>query len=82
MPCRNPLDHAPHDYLADSDAITLSPCPGKETAMAWEMPEADTMDETLAMMHETYEGMQRVGFTRHEALHILTGTCCKGLDDE
>lgn len=29
MPCRNPLDHGPHEYLADADAITLSPCIGR-----------------------------------------------------
>lgn len=50
--------------------------------MTWEMPTPETMDETLVGMHEMYEGMQRAGFTCHEALHILTGTCCKGLDDE
>lgn len=28
MRCNNPLDHEPHEYLADSDAVTLSPCEG------------------------------------------------------
>lgn len=28
--CLNLLPHGPHDYLADADAITLSPCPGTE----------------------------------------------------
>lgn len=30
MSCKNPLPHGPHDFLADSDAVTLSPCPGRE----------------------------------------------------
>lgn len=34
MPCRNPLDHDAHEYLADADAITLSPCPGKKAPMS------------------------------------------------
>lgn len=31
MPCRNPGDHPPHEYLADADAIAFTPCPGSGT---------------------------------------------------
>lgn len=30
MSCKNMLPHGAHEYLADSDAVTLSPCPGRE----------------------------------------------------
>ena len=29
MTCLNPQPHEPHQYLADADAVTLSPCPGR-----------------------------------------------------
>jgi hypothetical protein len=41
MTCLNPLRHGPHEYLADSDAVTLSPCPG-----------ADGVDPSAECPHE------------------------------
>lgn len=29
MTCKNPETHKPHAYLADSDAVALSHCPGR-----------------------------------------------------
>lgn len=32
--CLNPLSHEPHEWLADSDAVTLSPCDGRAVPSA------------------------------------------------
>lgn len=46
--------------------------------MSFEFPDCNTLDETAAMMHETYASLLRAGFTKHEALHIVTADgCCK-----
>lgn len=45
------------------------------------MPDCDTMDEAVAMMHEMYVTAQRQGFDKHEAMHLLMGDpCCKRED--
>lgn len=58
MPCRNPLDHDAHEYLADADAITLSPCPGRS---AMKIPEN----------REEFEGIRR---RYKESIEVLRAT--------
>lgn len=49
--------------------------------MSYEFPECDTLDETVAMMHEMYQAAVNQGFSRHQALHIVMGdACCKRED--
>lgn len=50
--------------------------------MTFELPECDTLSESVAAMHELFITMQAQGFTRHEAIHMLTGTCCPRLDGD
>lgn len=59
MPCRNPLDHGPHEYLADADAITLSPCPGGGAVIP-KLPES----------REEFEAIQRRQKEQIETLRL------------
>lgn len=49
--------------------------------MTWTPPEFDTLDEMSIQMHEMFKSLVDKGFTRHEALHIVTGQgCCQRED--
>lgn len=46
--------------------------------MSWEPPEAQTLQEQAAFMHELYASLISEGFTEHQALHVIMGQpCCQ-----
>jgi hypothetical protein len=46
--------------------------------MTWEPPEAQTLQEQAALMHELYASLVAEGFTEHQALHIvMAAPCCQ-----
>lgn len=42
----------------------------------YQPPEPETMQEGAEMLHEWLQSLERAGFSRHEALHIVTGQPC------
>ena len=51
--------------------------------MTWEPPDCKTLQEQAAMLHELFTSLQREGFDRHEASHVMMGQpmCCEKNDD-
>jgi hypothetical protein len=50
--------------------------------VSWEMPEMNSIEDHARMMHELYTSTIEVGFTPHQAMHIILNNPCCTMESE